>query len=352
MNHRIQIEKLMKELSLGEVLEAPVAIKGGLLHKMYRVVTSEGAFAVKLLNDGIMKRPEALRNMIYSEKAAALFSKDIPAAVALERNGRQVHLLDGDFYMVFRWVDGASVFPGEINEKHCAAIGTILGKMHQRNIRCDGMEPEEEAVPLYDWESFLWQAKEQKARTEAWVLQYEAAVPDIRAWNQEAYDAQDILARRLVISHRDLDPKNVMWSGMEPIIIDWEAAGYVNPYQELSEVIHYWADDGQGGLHRSFFEAIVKAYEKHMDLSKAEWTEVFAGGSGGMLGWLEYNLKRALGEEASGEEEVRLGEEQVRGTIKELYAYRTKTEQIRSWLKNTEFQAGQESGNDRYIDRI
>lgn len=332
MNGRIQIEKLMKELSFGEVLEEPIAVKGGLLHKMYRVVTPDGVFAVKVLNGGIMKRPEALQNMIHSEKAAAIFSKDIPAAVALERKGKQVHPLDGEFYMVFRWVDGASVFPGEINEKHCEAIGTILGKMHQRNIRCDGMEPEEEAVPLYEWENLLQKAKEQKAQTNPWLSQYEAAIPDIRAWNQEAYDAQAVLAQKLVISHRDLDPKNVMWNGIEPVLIDWEAAGYVNPYQELLEVIHYWVDDGRGGFRRSLFEAIIKAYETYMDLSKAEWAAVFAGGSGGMLGWLEYNLKRALGQEASEEEEVRRGEEQVKGTIRELYAYRTKTEQIRSWL--------------------
>lgn len=234
--------------------------------------------------------------------------------------------------MVFHWVDGTSVFPGEINEKHCETIGEILGKMHQRNIVCDGMKPEEEAVPLYDWDGFLQTAKEQKARTKAWLPQYEAAVGDIRAWNKEAHGAQEVLARTLVISHRDLDPKNVLWNGTVPVIIDWEAAGYVNPYQELLEVINYWADDGQGSLRRSFFEAIIKAYEKHMNLSKAEWTEVFAGGYSGMLGWLEYNLKRALGQEASDEEEVRLGEEQVKGTVKELNAYRTKTEQIRSWL--------------------
>lgn len=332
MNNRIQIEKLMKALSLGEVSELPSAVKGGLLHKMYRVVTSDGVFAVKVLNSEIMKRPEALQNMILSEKAAAIFSETIPVAAALERNGQQVHALDGTFYMVFHWVDGASVFPGKINEKHCETIGEILGKMHQRNIVCDGMKPEEEAVPLYDWDGFLQTAKEQKARTKAWLPQYEAAVGDIRAWNKEAHGAQEVLARTLVISHRDLDPKNVLWNGTVPIIIDWEAAGYVNPYQELLEVIHYWADDGQGSLRRSFFEAIIKAYEKHMNLSKAEWTEVFAGGYSGMLGWLEYNLKRALGQEASDEEEVRLGEEQVKGTVKELNAYRTKTEQIRSWL--------------------
>jgi len=29
------------------------------------------------------------------------------------------------------------------------------------------------------------------------------------------------------------------------LIIDWEAAGYVNPYQEFLEVVNYWTEDGK-----------------------------------------------------------------------------------------------------------
>ncbi|WP_317957411.1 phosphotransferase [Paenibacillus chitinolyticus] len=29
----------------------------------------------------------------------------------------------------------------------------------------------------------------------------------------------------MVISHGDLDPKNVLWDKIDPILIDWECAG-------------------------------------------------------------------------------------------------------------------------------
>ena len=51
-----------------------------------------------------------------------------------------------------------------------------------------------------------------------------------------------------------------------------------------------------------------------------------------MLGWLDYNLRRAMGIEASGEEEIRMGEEQVIGTIGALYAYCDKVKQMQEWL--------------------
>ena len=89
----MNIEKLMTTLQLGKLLEEPARIEGGLLHKMYRVSTTNGLFAVKHLNPEIMKRPNALSNTIHSEKAAKAFDGLIPVIVSLEIDGKQVHKL-------------------------------------------------------------------------------------------------------------------------------------------------------------------------------------------------------------------------------------------------------------------
>lgn len=328
----MMIEKLMQMLALGELQGEPIEVKGGLLHKMYRVATTKGVYAVKVLNGEIMKRPAALRNTVNSEKIAAAFEGILPVVAALELKGKQIHESDGNHYMVFPWVEGRSVFPKEINEKHCEAMGDILGRMHHADIALAEVEPGEAGAELFPWDTYLQKAKEQEEQRPNWLTQYENAVCDIKAWNQAACEAQETLAQTMVISHRDLDPKNVMWNGSEPLVIDWEAAGYINPYQEFLEVLNYWADNGESGLVRSYFDALAKAYGRHMPLTEVPWDAVFAGSYSGMLGWLEYNLKRALGIEASGEEEIRLGEEQVIGTIGALYAYCDKVEMMKEWL--------------------
>ena len=71
----------------------------------------------------------------------------------------------------------------------------------------------------------------------------QTCIPVVAALELQGKQVQEVLSQNLVISHRDLDPKNVLWHGEEALVIDWEAAGYVNPYQELLEVINYWADD-------------------------------------------------------------------------------------------------------------
>lgn len=328
-----ELEKLAAALGLGELLESPEEIHGGLLHKMYRVATSQGTYAVKVLNSEIMKRPSALQNMICSEKIAANFSREIPAVISLEIGGNRVQELDGKYYMIFPWAEGASVFPPEITEEHCRVIGDILGRIHAANVSGEGALPEEDGPAMYDWEKYLRTA-EQKGLPEAvWCAGYRKAVGDIQAWNKAACDAGESLGANMVISHRDLDPKNVLWNGMKPYIIDWEAAGYVNPFQEFLEVVNYWTGDGKGGIRQEYFDAMTAAYQKHMSLEQADWNSVFAGSVEGMLGWLEYNVKRALGLEAADAEEIRLGGQQVVSTIKDLYDWQVKTGMLKEWLR-------------------
>ena len=281
----MDIEKLMLKLHLGSLTEEPARIKGGLLHKMYRVSTSKGLFAIKELNQEIMKRPAALSNTIQSEKVARAFSGLIPAVVSLEIDGEQVQEIEEGYYLVFPWIEGASVFSKEITPHHCKEIGSILGKMHQQKLKVEGVIPEEDAFTLYDWEAYLQRINELNYSSKEWAAVYQNALEDIKCWNQISCDSEKYLSKTTVISHRDLDPKNVLWNGEKPFIIDWEATGYVNPYQELLEAVNYWTDDGTGKLVEERFYALIDAYSAYMDISTVIWDEVFHGSYIGMLGW-------------------------------------------------------------------
>lgn len=324
---RVEINSLMESLGLGTVLADPTQVTGGLLHKMYRVDTDKGTYAVKVLNPEIMRRPTALQNTMNSEKIAAAFQSFILVVAALEIDGKQIHEWNGAYYMIFDWLEGASIFPPMITPENCSAIGAVLGKIHSKKLTIEGVLPEEDGAVMFAWDKYGEQLAAYE--TEVWAIRLQEALPDIKAWNQAACDAREVLAKKMVISHRDLDPKNVMWNGDSPWIIDWEAAGYVNPYQELLEVMNYWADDGKGGLLKEHFDALLDAYTQYVKTENVDWDSVFAGSYMGMLGWLEYNVKRALRMEADTAEEAQLGKEQVLGTIGALYDYREKLK----WMK-------------------
>lgn len=298
--------QLCKQLNLGQLTRDPQPVSGGFLHRMFRLDTAAGTYAVKALNPDVMARPEALNNMRVGEQINAAFGmKNAAFRVCAPVNG--VVEADGAYFVVYPWVEGAPVYPPQITAEHCRIMGDALGFIHAANVQVEGMQPAAAVRQPFDWS---------------------LAVADAPArWDAQVLAAQEKLLGVQVISHRDLDPKNVMWQGMEPCIIDWEAAGYVNPWQELVELLNYWADDELKA------RAMISAYGRHMDLSLADWDAAIAASMDGMLGWLHYNLRRAKGLEGTQEADRAEGAQQAQATLQELHRYAQRQDQLRTWLK-------------------
>ena len=304
-------------------------VSGGLLHKMYRVETTSGIYAIKVLNPEIMQRPTALQNTVNSEKVAHALENIVPLVAAKEFNGAHVVKYDGSWFMVFDWLEGASVFAPDITVEHCAKIGELLGKIHTADVEIEGMEPETEVRDVFDWEKLC---KAMPCGERGFVSALNDFLPELLALDADVVHALKISSSHKVISHRDLDPKNVMWQGNQPYIIDWEAAGYVNPFQELVEVINYWITEIDGSYNYDKLTVLMDAYKAFKEVRFVDWDTVLLRSFDGILGWLEYNMRRAAGmtgEDVADREE---GKKQVEGTIAEIKNQRAQMEELRSWL--------------------
>ena len=116
--------------------------------------------------------------------------------------------------------------------------------------------------------------------------------------------------------------------------IDWEAAGYINPMQELTETAVYWSEDEVGGIDESRFKAFVDGYKKRCGPLQADWKVVLLSGLTGKFGWLEYSLKRSLGIECADESEQQLGTKQTTETINTISRYAAMIPEFVKWLDN------------------
>ncbi len=328
------IKKLCTKMGLGDLKSEPEVVMGGLLHKMYHVKTDKGEYAVKVLNPDIMKRAEALQNTINSEIAANALSNMIPVIAAKSFEGQYIIEVEGFFYMIFDWLNGASIFASDISEYHCEQIGRILGKIHASDMKVDGIEKSQDSRAKYDWMGFL--EKAQKYNVECYsILQENMA--DILRWENQVVHGQQKVKQNQVISHRDLDPKNVMWENDAPYIIDWECAGYVNPFQELIEVLNYWISDETGKYSKAKFDALIEAYTESMNIHNVNWDAVLACSFDGMLGWLEYSIKRALGLDGNGADDLQEGMQQTQGTLYELKKYESQMKLLKDWINGYTF---------------
>ena len=316
---------------LGPLLAQPTPVTGGLMHAMYRVKTAQGEYAMKILNADIMKRPAAYQNMVNSEIVSNALKGVVPLVAARAFDGKHVIEFKGAFWMVFDWVDGQSIYPPNLTAQHCARVGDLLGRIHAADIRVDTMARDAGIHQPFAWCELLNAAQQESPKCFALLQKNWDA---ITTWDDQLAASWPLVQRHQVISHRDLDPKNILWKEDQPFIIDWEAAGYVHPAQELAEALNYWIAEPDGHYSREKFDVMRSAYAVHMDLSGTDWDAVLSASYAGMLGWLEYNVKRAAGLEGSAETDRAEGMMQVQQTLQQLHSYQQQMNQLRSWMIN------------------
>ena len=331
IQYNLQFDKLCNILNLGNLVGMPEPISGGLLHRIYAVETTQGKYAVKALNPQIMLRPKAMTDIINGERIANVAVNNIPTLPAKIFNGNSVQEIDNQFYLVFDWIEGKRLKPCEVSINNCMKVGAILADIHITDFSNLGIESSyEQSTKLIDWNCYLQKGQESDSE---WVKIMLENIDNLCKWDALAKKAARLLESDMVISHRDLDPKNVMWNKDNPIIIDWESAGFVNPMYELVETAVYWSENDDGGVDKERFLAYIGGYKGKKGKLTADWRVVLENGFLGKLGWLEYNLKRSLWIECSDVEEQHMGITQVTETIKAIKSYTKIIHELENWLK-------------------
>lgn len=88
-------EEIVSRLQLGTLKALPQRVSGGYMHKVYRLETTKGSYAVKILNAEIMKRPDALKNFQRAEYLEKILQEnEIPIIPALEFKGEKMHSIE------------------------------------------------------------------------------------------------------------------------------------------------------------------------------------------------------------------------------------------------------------------
>lgn len=301
----MDFDAVCEQLNLGKLTAEPTRLTGGLMHKMYRVATASGFYAVKCLNPHVMARPTATANFAAAEELERqLEQTDLPLLPALTIGGRKMQEVDGDFFYVFPYFEGKALTDESITPTHCAIVGRLLANLHAvKNIHA----PVEKEILTFDFDTFD-------------LLEEDKTL----LWEMQAAANAATLPPRLTICHNDMDPKNLLWNGMDCRIIDLECLNYGSPYLELLETALCWAGYECGEVDVDRFAAFVGAYAKAGGNLAADWAAVYAANAG-RLAWLHYNLLRADGSE--GEENRELGKAEIEKTLACIRGY-AKTQEI------------------------
>ncbi len=320
------IEKLFEACGLEKPAAPAVPVSGGFMHRMYRVDTAAGSYAVKHLNPEVIKRPEAMANYRRAEKLEKIIGDaGIPIVSALENRGRKMQETDGEYFYIFPWHGGRITDWYHITAEQCRKAGNIQGRIHAiRPGEVPHTEPEMSAVR---WEEYIREAERQRNETAALLRENAALLEGAQdALNRARQALPDIVC----ITDEDMDPKNVMWENGEPAVIDLECLDYGNPVSHALQLSLQWSGiticRPDPELQKAFLEGWREAY----DCGFRRFGSVL-GLAYTWIEWLEYNIRRALGE-CMDEKERETGIAEVRNTIRRIRCIRDNEDRIRQTL--------------------
>lgn len=306
---------------LGGMIAQPMRVYGGLLHRMWKIQTEKGAYAVKQLSADIdLKNDLINRNYEFTEDIASRFAmQGIPAVVALKAEGSYLHEIAETYFLVYPWVNGSILDAKVISESHALKMAEMLAKIHRINLTIPSSH--EAGAPSYHPDSLLQSLAKAEIFNCSFVADLLIHKPALLAMSDAYVRSIEPLKQTLVMTHGDMDQKNVLWDGdQQPILIDWEAATWVNPSYDLINLALNWSGIITEQFNQDLFIKMIQAYQKAGGVLDQQLLSIAFDGAYGWIHWLVYNIERScvLGES----EQKNIGIEQVNQTLAALLRLR------------------------------
>lgn len=291
------------ELSHLGVPTGPMSrVHGGFANRTYRLDTDQGSFAVKELNLADRRSAYHAEDVFRFERAAFAAGIPMPEPVSADRRT-----------LVHRWVDGERVPEAPVSEAYAFEIGEILARLHALDVDWP-RTPSEEPTPR-DWPGLAARAA---ATGQPWADELAAQVGTFLA----IADLVDTCERPgpVVLTHRDVQPWNLLARHGRPVVLDWELSGLLDLSGELgSTALSLAKGPGFDDVRPAVFRSVLDGYVSAGGALPPPGPSWFVFMIGGWLGHTRWNVLRCLaGVEASTGPDLALSHESVRAGLRGL----------------------------------
>jgi thiamine kinase-like enzyme len=310
MDNAGHVENLCSRLDIGRPSGELSRVYGGFNHQMWRLETDRGSYAVKQLSPYTdLGNADTVNHYNVTEAVAEAFAgHGISAIFAHKWQSNYLQVIQDVGYLVYPWCNATALGKSEISEQHAIAIAHVLARMHRANINVPALKADNFDIHPEEKIIFLVERAGDCHAHNATALK--AQLPTLLGIVDSHKSAVQILQKHMVISHGDLDQKNVLWStAYSPVLIDWEAARKLNPTCEIVNEALDWSGITSQFEH-GLFEKIIAAYREAGGVIESDSLQAsFHCILGDWVNWLMYNVGRSI--DPQDVEQRTIGVEQV-----------------------------------------
>ena len=307
---------ICQQLHLEIPLSLPTRVYGGLVHQMWRIQSEDRAFAIKQLSKNINFTEAVKKEFNLTEEIAHQYAqRGIPAIGAIKTNESYLIEANDCMFLVYPWVNANAVEAHAVTEMQALKIAKILADIHQINL--DAPELHEPGFQTHTTDKLITlidKAEESKCPFANDLRKYQ---PEIILINEQYQSAVPLLEEHIIVSHGDLDPKNVLWDeDGNPLLIDWEASRKLNPTYDIINVCLDWSGITTDAFNKALFIKMIHTYLRFGgNIDKSILPAAFYGVFG-WINWMIYNIERTCS--GHDQEQITMGIEQVTQTLKTI----------------------------------
>jgi aminoglycoside phosphotransferase (APT) family kinase protein len=287
---------------LGVPIGPMVRVHGGFANRVYRLDTDQGSFAVKQLNLLDRRWTYRVDDVFTLERAAFAAGIPMPEPISADQHT-----------LVHRWVDGEKLPEAPVSTSYAFEIGEVLARIHALDVEWAHTAAEEPASQ--DWPEL---AERAAATGQPWADDLAARVETFLAIARFV----DTCERPgpVVLTHRDIQPWNLLARDGRPVVLDWELSGLLDLAGELgSTALSVAKGPGFDTIEPTVFRTVLDGYVAAGGELPPPGPSWFVFMIGGWLGHTRWNILRCLaGVEASTGPDLALSHESVRRGLRGL----------------------------------
>jgi hypothetical protein len=223
---------------------------------------------------------------------------------------------------VHHWTEGTPATPGPVTPETARWAGRTLAILHGLRITPQHRDlfPITSTAIAARWPELTEAARQSRA---PWATTMEAAAPAV-ALIADLVRSAGFRPDQEVMTHGDIDQKNLLLTAAGPVLCDWDLAAPIVPRRELADVAMSLAAWTELGIARE----VVRSYR----LAGGDDTPIGPPdlGQSMMIGldWAAFNVERALGLRPAAAAEASLARELVPGLLAAIPAQAAAAVQI------------------------
>jgi Ser/Thr protein kinase RdoA (MazF antagonist) len=210
---------------------------------------------------------------------------------------------------VHHWTAGAPAGPGAVDAETARWAGRVLATLHGLRITPQdrSLFPVTSTVTADRWPELTEAARRSKA---PWISVMEEAAPGV-ALIADLARAAGVRPDQEVMTHGDIDQKNLLLTASGPALCDWDLAAPLVPRRELADVAMSLAAWTETAIAREVIRSYRLAGGDDTPIEPADLGQSMMIG----LDWVAFNVERAIGLRPAATAEVSLARGIVPGLL-------------------------------------